>query len=170
MSSKEIEVGVSDLINRKYRDYSMYVIMERAIPSLIDGFKPVHRKAFYLGQKLCRNEKMKVASLAGALPMSCLSGDTVVIHNGIERRIDEVAKIFKPGDKIFAYNEREKLFEECLLLNAFKSKDVKETIVIELENGEIIELTGDHLVLLTNGKWVRADELTELDEITSLDK
>ena len=56
---------IQSIINNELRDYSKYVCYNRAIPHLIDGFKPVQRKAFFLMQK--EASKIKVQSLAGNL-------------------------------------------------------------------------------------------------------
>ncbi|MFW6311821.1 MAG: DNA gyrase subunit A [Nanoarchaeota archaeon] len=56
---------ISEFIQEEYKSYSKYVLEHRAIPSVIDGFKMVQRKAFFLlkGQK----SFMKVASVGGEL-------------------------------------------------------------------------------------------------------
>jgi len=35
---------VKDFAERSYLDYSMYVILDRALPSVADGLKPVQRR------------------------------------------------------------------------------------------------------------------------------
>lgn len=41
---KEIPVYVEDEIKASYLDYSMSVIVSRALPDVRDGLKPVHRR------------------------------------------------------------------------------------------------------------------------------
>ena len=36
-----------DFTKKAYYDYSMYVILDRALPSIKDGLKPVHRRIIY---------------------------------------------------------------------------------------------------------------------------
>lgn len=57
---------VSEMIDEDYRLYSMYVIENRAIPSVIDGFKPVQRKLFYAMEQN-NGKKIKIAELGGSL-------------------------------------------------------------------------------------------------------
>ena len=38
---------ISDFLNKEYKNYAMSVIEERAIPSIIDGFKPTARKVMH---------------------------------------------------------------------------------------------------------------------------
>ena len=55
---------ITEIINDEYKSYSIEVIKNRAIPHLIDGFKPVQRKIFYILNKK-GNNFIKVAGLAG---------------------------------------------------------------------------------------------------------
>lgn len=59
-------VHFADLIDSDYRMYSMYTIENRAIPSYIDGMKPVQRKLFYAMQ-MNKGRKIKAAEIGGSL-------------------------------------------------------------------------------------------------------
>lgn len=59
---------ISDFLNTDYKDYSMSIIEERAIPSVIDSFKNVQRKIIDMSNEIWKtgNEKpMKVFQLCG---------------------------------------------------------------------------------------------------------
>lgn len=59
---------VEDFFDNEYRDYAVYTISNRAIPSVVDGFKPSQRKIAYAANRLWKtgNEKpMKVFQLGG---------------------------------------------------------------------------------------------------------
>ena len=56
---------IKDIIDVDYRSYAMYVLENRAIPSYIDGMKPVHRKLFYAMLTEHKGKKTKVADLGG---------------------------------------------------------------------------------------------------------
>src|SRR5476651_1991764 len=43
---------VSEYTERAYLDYSMYVIMDRALPHISDGLKPVQRRIIYAMSEL----------------------------------------------------------------------------------------------------------------------
>src|SRR5688572_14625866 len=43
---------VSDFARKAYLDYSMYVILDRALPALADGLKPVQRRIVYAMSEL----------------------------------------------------------------------------------------------------------------------
>jgi len=47
-----IPVSIEDEMRRSYLDYSMSVIIGRALPDVRDGLKPVHRRALYAMQDL----------------------------------------------------------------------------------------------------------------------
>ena len=60
-----INKPITEFIDTEYKDYSMYVLQNRAIPSAIDGFKPVQRKLVYALSR--KSGKVKVAELGGSL-------------------------------------------------------------------------------------------------------
>ena len=62
---KIIDRTVSDVINTEYREYAMYVLESRAIPSVIDGLKMVHRKLLYSMLNEYSGKKVKLADLSG---------------------------------------------------------------------------------------------------------
>ena len=41
------DVEISDEIRKAFLDYSMSVIVQRALPDVRDGLKPVHRRILY---------------------------------------------------------------------------------------------------------------------------
>ena len=59
---------VTDYLDNDYKEYAIYVVEERAIPSVIDGFKPTQRKVIFVANKVWRNgseKPMKIFQLAG---------------------------------------------------------------------------------------------------------
>lgn len=68
-TSKNIVVNrtISDFLNHEYRDYSLYVISNRACPSLVDGFKTGARKIMHASftGSLKNGATKKVTTLAG---------------------------------------------------------------------------------------------------------
>lgn len=59
---------VTEFLDQDYRDYAVYVVEERAIPSVIDGFKPTQRKVIFVADRVWKssNEKpLKVFQLTG---------------------------------------------------------------------------------------------------------
>lgn len=58
-----MKITGTELIDSAYKDYSKYVLTNRAIPSAIDGLKPVQRKLLYKAIKDARTRKVKVADM-----------------------------------------------------------------------------------------------------------
>lgn len=46
-NQKIVNVEISDEIRKAFLDYSMTVIVSRALPDVRDGLKPVHRRILY---------------------------------------------------------------------------------------------------------------------------
>lgn len=59
------EISISDFVDQDLKPYSIYTIYFRAIPHMIDSFKPSQRKIIYTALKKARKNYVKVASLAG---------------------------------------------------------------------------------------------------------
>ena len=99
------ELDIQELIHDEYKTYSKYVVEERAIPSIVDGLKPVQRRSLWMGQKYAKSEWMKVTKLAG---------NTMAIHphgsTAIEDTISNMAQSFTGSNNI-AYFEN--LFHHC---------------------------------------------------------
>ncbi len=61
------EMSIKDYTNTYYKEYSLYVLQQRAIPNYIDGFKVVHRKLICAALDIAKNKKIKVAELGSSL-------------------------------------------------------------------------------------------------------
>lgn len=57
-------IPVEDFVNMEYRNYSLYSIYNRAIPSVVDGLKPAQRKIVWTANKTAKEQK-KTSALAG---------------------------------------------------------------------------------------------------------
>lgn len=62
-----VRKSVSDLVNNEAKEYSFYVVVNRAIPSLIDGLKSSQRFVLYSTIENASTKKKKIASLAGVI-------------------------------------------------------------------------------------------------------
>jgi DNA topoisomerase-2 len=92
---------VSDFFDNEYKGYAVYTIENRAIPSVIDGFKPTARKVAFVADQVWKrgDEKpMKVFQLAGRVAA------TAFYHHGnasLESNIIGMAQDFKNSMPIF---------------------------------------------------------------------
>ena len=46
------EKTISQFLSDEYKEFAMYVIEGRAIPSVIDGFKPTQRKIIHIANQI----------------------------------------------------------------------------------------------------------------------
>jgi DNA topoisomerase-2 len=89
------EKTITQFLADEYKEFAMYTIENRAIPSLVDGFKPVQRKIIHISNQLWKggNEKAKkVFQLAGVV------ADQAYYHHGnasLENAIITMAQRFK---------------------------------------------------------------------------
>ena len=89
------EKSISQFLSKEYKEFALYSIENRAIPSVIDGFKPVQRKIINasLGVWKTGSEKpLKVFQLSGVV------ASTQFYHHGnqsLESSIITLAQSFK---------------------------------------------------------------------------
>lgn len=93
----------------------------------------------------------------------CLHPETkITMSNGDKKMIKDI----KIGDKIISYNEESKKKEITEVEYVYKNLSKKQQMYeLEMDNGNIIKITGNHKILLLNGLWKRVDELLEDDDI-----
>lgn len=74
-SENELEdslIRVSGMYKDWFLDYASYVILERAVPSIEDGFKPVQRRILHSMKDLDDGRFNKVANIVGHTMQGCL--------------------------------------------------------------------------------------------------
>ncbi|MFW6130639.1 MAG: DNA gyrase subunit A, partial [Atribacterota bacterium] len=85
---------IPEIIDTQYYEYSRYVIESRAIPNVVDGLKPVQRRALWVAKKNAQ-KWIKVSKLAGA---------TLSIHphgpNSVESAISNMTQYFAGANNI----------------------------------------------------------------------
>ena len=54
-SDRVVRVNIEEQMKTSYIDYSMSVIVGRALPDVRDGFKPVHRRVLFAMHELGNN-------------------------------------------------------------------------------------------------------------------
>ena len=92
---------VDDFFDNEYRDYALYTIQNRALPSVIDGFKPSQRKVAFVANRVFKNgneKPLKVFQLAGRV-----ASEAFYHHGGgsLEGAITAMAQDFKNSMPIF---------------------------------------------------------------------
>lgn len=99
----------------------------------------------------------------------CVSGDTrITLADGITTK--PISDILI-GDSILSYNTETKKTEIDIVVNTYtnminsSNEDMYELI---FDNGIVIKITGNHKLLTKKGEWIRADELSEYDDVVEL--
>jgi DNA topoisomerase II len=96
---KQLERTVTDFFDNELRDYALYTVENRAIPSLIDGFKPSQRKIAHTANQVWKTGKekpMKVFQLGG------LAASMTMFHHGsLDGTIIGMTQAFKNSMPIF---------------------------------------------------------------------
>lgn len=91
-SEKIIPITIEDEMQSSYIDYSMSVIVSRALPDVRDGLKPVHRRILYgmsdLGMLHNRNYKKSARIVGEVLGKYHPHGDSAV-YDSIVRMVQE---------------------------------------------------------------------------------
>jgi DNA topoisomerase-2 len=89
------EKTISEFLSNEYKEFSLYVIENRAIPSVIDGLKPVQRKIIHVSNQIWKTgseKELKVFQLAGKV-----ASDAFYHHGNqsLENAIITMAQDFK---------------------------------------------------------------------------
>lgn len=169
---------ISDFLSTEYKEFSLYTIENRAIPSVIDGFKPTHRKIIHIANSIWKtgNEKhMKVFQLSGSVASGafyhhgdCLDLNTeIMLSDGTYIKIIDWFNNF-PDQKleVICYDEEKNKFTSGIGHSPRVGNITDEEYEIEMEDASIFKCTSNHPFLTQRG-WVEAQDLTEDDEIKS---
>src|SRR6201995_1494641 len=74
------KLSLAEFTEKAYLDYSMYVILDRALPNVADGLKPVHRSIVYamdeLGLEVTAKYKKSARTVGDVLGKSQPHGDS----------------------------------------------------------------------------------------------
>lgn len=173
------EKTISDFLSNEYKEFAMYSIEGRAIPSVIDGFKPVQRKIIHISNQIWKtgNEKtLKVFQLAGKVASdafyhhgNCLDPNTnILLEDGSFISLKEWFDKY-PDVKLnlISYDEKSKKFTTGIGHSPRIGNITNIEFEIEMEDGSIIKCTENH-PFLTNRGWVEAKDLLDSDEIISI--
>jgi len=146
LSSKTI----SEFLSKEYKDFSLYTIENRAIPSVIDGFKPTHRKVIHVCNDIWKNgteKPLKVFQLAGKVAADAfyhhgnasLESSIITMAQGFKNNmslLDEIGQFGslrspEPGAARYIGTKLNKNFR--LLYKDFELLEYKEEEGVEIE-------------------------------------
>ena len=164
------DVNIADFINDDVKEYSKYVLYNRAIPNLIDGLKPSQRKILWTAIKTA-TKNLKTASLTGNV-ISCLVGNTNLMLSGNQSlTIQEFAEKYADQPiEVLCVDESGKQVKG-LAHSPILTKHTKKTIIITLEDNKSVECTSEHLIAVKNNglvSWIEAGKLTGDEDIITI--
>lgn len=174
-----INKSITDFLSDEYKEFALYVLESRAIPSVIDSFKSSQRKIIHISNQIWKTgteKTLKVFQLSGKVASDCFyhHGDCldpeteILIHNGeYIKLIDWYDKFRDIEFDLICYDEEENKFTTSKGHSPRIGSISNIEYEIEMDNGEIFKCTNNHPFLTKRG-WVTADNLTESDEIVSL--
>lgn len=166
-----IEKSITDFLSDEYKEFAMYSIEGRAIPSVIDGFKVSQRKVAHISNQIWKTGKektIKIFQLCGKVSSDCLHYDSeVLLANGESIKIGdwytkypdlriEVVCVDENGNTTISYGHTP------------KSSIQKVVYEIETEDGITHKLSGNHMVMLSDMSYKKVSELTENHDIFSI--
>lgn len=174
-----LEKTISQFLSNEYKEFAMYVVEGRAIPSVIDGFKPTQRKIIHISSQVWKNgaeKTKKVFQLAGVVADqayyhhgNCLDINTnILLDDGSFISLkDWIDKYPNVKLKVVSYDEEKKEFTTGIGHSPRVGSITNIEFEIEMEDGSIIKCTENH-PFLTNRGWVEAKDLLDSDDIISI--
>lgn len=96
----------------------------------------------------------------------CLHPDTLItMHDESKKKIIDV----NLGDKVKTVNEKTAEIEiKSVVKQHINLNKGQQMFEIELDNGNVVKITGNHKVKLMDGSWKKAEDLTVEDEILDI--
>ena len=158
------------LVVQAHEDFHEYNYMNRVslrIQQIFAGQKIKSNKNIVIGtyQSLIKKPKEYFEEFDAVIVDECLHPDTLItMSDGSKKRICEV----KEGDWVKTTNDNTLQIEDRQVDFIYKNlSQGNQMFEIEMEDGSIIKITGNHKVKLSNGIYKRVDELTDDDDILS---
>jgi hypothetical protein len=102
----------------------------------------------------------------------CFTGDTKILSldSGKIVTFEELYNSKETEISVYSYDDENNRFEVSLADKCELMKYTDELIEIILEDNTVIKCTPDHLLMIKDGKWVRADQLSEDVELLDMNK
>jgi topoisomerase-4 subunit A len=166
-SVKSIKLPISKLIDTKFREYALYVLSNRGIPSFYDGLTPVQRYILSNSpQSFTKTLSVVGDSIKdGYHHGDCLGYNTKInLADGTQVTLGEWAEKYPDAELMVRSIDEDTMKEVIGIAHSPRiGYTTDEYYEIEMENGELIRATPNH-PFLVNGKWINAEDLeTEMD-------
>jgi hypothetical protein len=97
---EDVITKVTGMYKDWFLDYASYVILERAVPAIEDGFKPVQRRIMHSLKELDDGRYNKMPQLVGAFKTPTIRNVAITapyMHNGVFKTLEEVVSFYNKG-------------------------------------------------------------------------
>uniref|UniRef100_UPI0032B10882 DNA gyrase subunit A n=1 Tax=Candidatus Karelsulcia muelleri TaxID=336810 RepID=UPI0032B10882 len=138
MKEKEkiITINIEDEMKSSYRDYSMSVIVSRALPDVRDGLKPVHRRVLYgmyeQGARFSKNYIKSARIVGNVLGKYHPHGDSSV-YDAIVRMAQSWSLRYLLIDGQGNFGSRDKDPPAAMRYTEIKLKNISEDMLLDIE-------------------------------------
>lgn len=149
--------------NRLNKTNCEYCPHSSARDGFISGKVSLTNFYLYILYALYMPKMMEARSANILIVDECLHPDTLItMFDGSKKKIKDI----EVGDLVLTISEETNFIETkpVVKLHHNLNKGVQ-MYEIEMENGDIIKITGNHKVKLIDGTWKKAEDLNEEDEI-----
>ena len=86
LASDSRKFKLSGMFRDWFLDYSSYVILQRAVPHIVDGLKPVQRRVLHAMYKMDDGRYTKVANIVGQAMQYHPHGDASILYMACRTR------------------------------------------------------------------------------------
>ena len=97
----------------------------------------------------------------------CMAGDTKVITEKGVMTLKDIYMMWSLSSDIKVLGYQNNGIGFTPVLDKLATKSNKEWIEITLQNGQVMQLTSDHKVMLANGEYIEAGKIKEGDDLLS---
>jgi len=108
---------------------------------------------------------VKITNYCSGACNYCLNENSLISTIDGKKKIKDIVV----GDTVLNVNAKNLEVMTNEVEQIHKREYSGELIIIELENGEILEITPNHKIFTFNRGWIRADKIKEIDDIYFLD-
>jgi topoisomerase IV subunit A len=157
-NGNENESGVTGQYKHWFLDYASYVILERAVPAVEDGLKPVQRRILHAMKEMDDGRFNKVATLIGESMKYHPHGDASIgdalVHMGQKELLIETQGNWgdiRTGDDAAAPRYIEARLSKFALEVAFNAKTTEWQLSYDGRNNEPVTLPMKFPMLLAHG-------------------
>jgi hypothetical protein len=158
-----IMVPKLDLVEQFYEDMIKYGIPESCLGKYTGHQKDTQQQIIISTWQSCYKNSFLLKLFTVFIADECLHPDTnITMADGSKKKIKHIKK----GDSVLTVNEKTGCMEKKRVIDIYHNMSSGNDLYeIEMKNGDIIKITGNHKVMLSDGSWKRVDELNGTEDL-----